>query len=143
MTIILLRAAYTICSFYILFPQNFQKCGRDETLMSVEIISAAIGKYIRILFQCWWRESVEKHISQFVLFLREFFSKKNQVIMASTLSPTTNIIEEDPFQTKQKTSGIQSYYIAKIDEKEIILKDKIDNLRRLQAQRNELNARGM
>ncbi len=63
--------------------------------------------------------------------------------MASTLSPTTNIIEEDPFQTKQKTSGIQSYYIAKIDEKEIILKDKIDNLRRLQAQRNELNARGM
>jgi hypothetical protein len=38
--------------------------------------------------------------------------------------------------------GIKSYYVAKIDEKEIILRDVIDNSRRLQAQRNEWNSRG-
>merc|ERR1719487_894555 len=38
-------------------------------------------------------------------------------------------------------NGIKSYYVAKIDEKEIILRDVIDNSRRLQAQRNEWNSR--
>ncbi|KAL0483328.1 26S proteasome subunit Rpt6 [Acrasis kona] len=38
-------------------------------------------------------------------------------------------------------NGIKQYYISKIDEKEIELKDKVDNSRRLQAQRNDLNAR--
>ena len=41
-----------------------------------------------------------------------------------------------------KLQGVKSFYVAKIEEKEIALRDKIENLRRLQAQRNELNSRG-
>ncbi len=44
--------------------------------------------------------------------------------------------------TKSEHEGIRSYYVSKIDEKEILLRDKMENLRRLQAQRNELNSRG-
>ncbi len=44
--------------------------------------------------------------------------------------------------TTVKNKGIKEYYVSKIDEKQIILRDKIDNIRRLQAQRNELNSRG-
>ncbi len=38
--------------------------------------------------------------------------------------------------------GITTYYQRKIDEHEIVLHDKTRNLSRLEAQRNELNARG-
>jgi 26S proteasome regulatory subunit T6 len=44
--------------------------------------------------------------------------------------------------SRSSHEGIRQYYVAKIDEKEIILRDRIENLRRLQAQRNELNSRG-
>lgn len=39
--------------------------------------------------------------------------------------------------------GIKSYYDSKIDQLEIVLADKTQDLRRLEAQRNELNAKGM
>jgi hypothetical protein len=38
--------------------------------------------------------------------------------------------------------GLRKYYISKLGEKQIALRDKMENLKRLQAQRNELNARG-
>jgi len=38
-----------------------------------------------------------------------------------------------------KQEGIRSYYLQKIEEKEVIARDKTLNLRRLEAQRNELN----
>jgi len=37
--------------------------------------------------------------------------------------------------------GIQSYYQAKVEELEIVHREKLENLRRLEAQRNELNMR--
>jgi len=39
-----------------------------------------------------------------------------------------------------KGEGITSYYQGKIDSAQILLEDKTQNLRRLEAQRNELNA---
>jgi biotin carboxylase len=39
-------------------------------------------------------------------------------------------------------AGIQSYYASKIEELEVIVRDKTQNLRRLEAQRNELNSKG-
>lgn len=39
--------------------------------------------------------------------------------------------------------GFRSYYIQKIEELQLIVNEKSQNLRRLQAQRNELNAKGM
>jgi len=39
--------------------------------------------------------------------------------------------------------GIKSYYQAKIEASEILINQKTQNLRRLEAQRNALNARGM
>lgn len=39
--------------------------------------------------------------------------------------------------------GFRSYYIQKIEELQLIVTEKNQNLRRLQAQRNELNAKGM
>jgi len=41
----------------------------------------------------------------------------------------------------KNNKGLKDYYISKIDEKQFVLRDKIDNIRRLQAQRNELNSR--
>lgn len=46
-------------------------------------------------------------------------------------------------QTQPKSGGIQSYYQAKIEAAEIEINQKTQNLRRLEAQRNALNARGM
>lgn len=41
-----------------------------------------------------------------------------------------------------KGEGFRSYYITKIEELQLIVAEKSQNLRRLQAQRNELNAKG-
>lgn len=38
--------------------------------------------------------------------------------------------------------GLRSYYKAKIEEYEIAVRNKTQNLRRLEAQRNELNTKG-
>lgn len=38
--------------------------------------------------------------------------------------------------------GFRAYYITKIEELQLIVAEKGQNLRRLQAQRNELNAKG-
>jgi 26S proteasome regulatory subunit T6 len=38
--------------------------------------------------------------------------------------------------------GLRSYYKGKIEELELLIKDKAHNLRRLEAQRNELNSQG-
>ena len=39
--------------------------------------------------------------------------------------------------------GLKQYYKTKIEELEISTRDKQHNLRRLEAQRNELNTKGM
>jgi hypothetical protein len=39
--------------------------------------------------------------------------------------------------------GLKAYYKAKIEELEILARDKHHNLQRLQAQRNELNTKGI
>lgn len=41
-----------------------------------------------------------------------------------------------------KGEGFRSYYVQKIEELQLIVAEKSQNLRRLQAQRNELNAKG-
>lgn len=38
--------------------------------------------------------------------------------------------------------GIRSYYLSKIDELELRIREKTQNLQRLKAQRNEWNAKG-
>lgn len=39
-------------------------------------------------------------------------------------------------------AGLTSYYQQKIEHLELTVRDKTQNLRRLQAQRNELNSKG-
>jgi hypothetical protein len=39
--------------------------------------------------------------------------------------------------------GLKNYYRGKIEELEMLIKDKSHNLRRLEAQRNELNTQGV
>lgn len=41
-----------------------------------------------------------------------------------------------------KGEGFRPYYITKIEELQLTVAEKSQNLRRLQAQRNELNAKG-
>jgi len=41
------------------------------------------------------------------------------------------------------SEGLTSYYRQKIEHLELTVRDKTMNLRRLQAQRNELNSKGM
>ena len=43
----------------------------------------------------------------------------------------------------EEKGGLTTYFQSKIDELELIVRDKTQNLRRLQAQRNELNSKGM
>ena len=45
-------------------------------------------------------------------------------------------------QTPTPAGGIKSYYQAKIEAAELLINQKTQNLRRLEAQRNALNARG-
>jgi len=40
------------------------------------------------------------------------------------------------------STGLRAYYDAKIEALGVALRDKTQNLRRLEAQRNELNGRG-
>lgn len=56
----------------------------------------------------------------------------------------------EPSQVSRKTElvtdtkrdlGVHSYYQGKIDELELIVRDRTQNLERLKAQRNELNAK--
>lgn len=42
----------------------------------------------------------------------------------------------------QAAAGLSSYYSSKIEELELLIRDKTQNLRRLEAQRNDLNSRG-
>lgn len=46
-------------------------------------------------------------------------------------------------RTSVPQGGIKSYYQAKIEAAELDINQKTQNLRRLEAQRNALNARGM
>jgi hypothetical protein len=41
-----------------------------------------------------------------------------------------------------KEEGIKTYYLQKIEEAETKIKEETENLRRLEAQRNELNSKG-
>ncbi|OWA53361.1 hypothetical protein BV898_17794 [Hypsibius exemplaris] len=43
--------------------------------------------------------------------------------------------------TSASGDGLKDYYIAKIEQLQLAVSDKTQNLRRLQAQRNELNAK--
>jgi 26S proteasome regulatory subunit T6 len=45
-------------------------------------------------------------------------------------------------QAPTPTGGIKSYYQTKIEAAELLINQKTQNLRRLEAQRNALNARG-
>lgn len=46
-------------------------------------------------------------------------------------------VDEKP----HKGEGFKPYYVTKIEELQLIVAEKSQNLRRLQAQRNELNAK--
>lgn len=45
-------------------------------------------------------------------------------------------------ETDRTNEGLRQYYITKNEELQLIVNEKTQNLRRLQAQRNELNAKG-
>lgn len=67
--------------------------------------------------------------------------KKHRAIRATTKMNNT-LIQMETETAYHKGEGFRSYYIQKIEELQLIVAEKSQNLRRLQAQRNELNAKG-
>lgn len=53
------------------------------------------------------------------------------------------MIDLAPPPSCDTNDGLKSYYVTKIEELQLVVTEKTQNLRRLQAQRNELNAKGM
>lgn len=47
-----------------------------------------------------------------------------------------------PVAASAKRNGIEAYFTTKIEAAELLINSKTQNLRRLEAQRNALNARG-
>ena len=47
-----------------------------------------------------------------------------------------------PVPASAKRNGIEAYFTTKIEAAELLINSKTQNLRRLEAQRNALNARG-
>lgn len=63
--------------------------------------------------------------------------------MTITQIYTSGILQMDIDEKNAKGEGFKPYYITKIEELQLIVAEKSQNLRRLQAQRNELNAKGI
>ena len=61
------------------------------------------------------------------------------ILIASFL--TTAIFQMEVEESRPK-DGLKNYYIAKIEELQSVVGDKSQDVRRLEAQRNELNAKG-
>jgi 26S proteasome regulatory subunit T6 len=68
-----------------------------------------------------------------------YSSKFNQSIFTKSNQSEFNLFLHK--MTTLEKKGLRNYYVSKIEEKQVELRDKVDNLRRLQAQRNELNSR--
>ncbi|CAF4187822.1 unnamed protein product [Adineta steineri] len=63
-------------------------------------------------------------------------------VMRST--PTPNTLTTNAASASSDThEGIKQYYVQKIEELQLHVAEKSQNLRRLQAKRNELNAKGI
>ena len=65
------------------------------------------------------------------------------VLLIQQVSSTIRDLSSGPsIMGRAVGEGLRNYYKAKIEELEIQARDKQHNLRRLEAQRNELNTRG-
>lgn len=58
-------------------------------------------------------------------------------------STWSTLHSQTPNYLAMAKEGVKQYYQAKIEECELTINEKTQNLRRLEAQRNALNAKGM
>lgn len=61
------------------------------------------------------------------------------IVLPSPATDTANTAMAGP----QSTAGLQSYYQSKLERLELEIRNKTNNIRRLEAQRNVLNTRSM
>lgn len=66
------------------------------------------------------------------------------LLLPTTITTITTLVYTMPvaISTSSPSSGLKPYYQAKIEAAELEINQKTQNLRRLEAQRNALNARG-
>lgn len=69
-------------------------------------------------------------------------TKKERAQNVTTMASAAVASMDVDASTTTSGAGLRAYYKAKIEQLEVALRDKTQNLRRLEAQRNELNGKG-
>ena len=72
-----------------------------------------------------------------------YASRRSPSLQLRSLFPPSSTTMPVAVPKQNNPSGIKAYYQAKIEAAELLINQKTQNLRRLEAQRNALNARGM
>eukprot|EP00953_Heterococcus_sp_UTEX-ZZ885_P032547 16990-Heterococcus_DN1.PRE.3 len=119
---------------------RYRKCAQLGQLLGVNALTSAKLKTASQLFDR--REGVFTKVLIKLTFLRaSLYSSAMATAAVARPKDITSNAEGSSDLAEGEEKGVRTYYQSKIDELDIITRDRTQNLQRLKAQRNELNAK--